>query len=77
MNMLQFAGTIVYTTGLIEILQIMHFEKKGKTVKYIAFLALGTVLSSANAGINLKIMAALSVFASIFILAPFIGKIKK
>ena len=77
MNILQFAGAIIYAIGLVETLQIIHFEKKGNALKFIACLALGTVLCSMNSGMNLKITAALSIFAGMLILVPFIGKIKK
>ena len=77
MNILQFAGAIIYATGLIQTLQTVHFEKKGKLLKFIACLVSGTVLCSMNAGVNLKIVTALSLFAIILIAAPFIGKVKK
>lgn len=77
MNILQFAGAIIYATGLIQTLQTVHFEKKGKLLKFIACLVSGTVLCSMNSGMNLKITAALSIFADMLILVPFIGKIKK
>lgn len=77
MNILQFAGTIIYAIGLAETLQIIHFEKKGNALKFIACLVSGTVLCSMNAGVNLKIVMALSLFAIILIAAPFTGKVKK
>lgn len=77
MNVLQFLGIALYTAGLVNLIGKTHFGKKGKKAEFTAFLILGIILCSANAGLNLKIAVSLIMFAVSVIIAPFIQLNKK
>lgn len=76
MNVLQLIGTIIYAVSLAAIMAGTISGKKGKTVELVAGLASGIILGSADGELNLKIAAALTIFAALLIGVPFI-QIKK
>lgn len=76
MNVLQLIGTIIYAVSLAAIMAGTISRKKGKTVELVAGLASGIILGSADGELNLKIAAALTIFAALLIGVPFI-QIKK
>lgn len=76
MNVLQLIGTIIYAVSLAAIMAGTISGKKGEMVNLFFCLASGIILGSADGELNLKIAAALTIFAALLIGVPFI-QIKK
>lgn len=70
MNILQLLGTIIYAVSLAVMTARTISEKKGEPVILLPCLISGIILCSANDGLNLKIVASLSIFAALLICIP-------
>ena len=70
MNILQLLGTIIYAVSLAAMMARTISEKKEELVNLVFCLVSGIILCSANDGLNLKIVASLSIFAALLICIP-------
>lgn len=70
MNILQILGAVLYTVSLVTMMARTISEKKGEPVILLPCLISGIILCSVNDGLNLKIVASLSIFAALLICIP-------